>query len=77
MELVEWPAARVVEQLARAGVRAAPPVTDWRPADAPACPVADRAYVHVLSLPLYPSLAIDEQDRVIQALREVCENPAD
>lgn len=35
------------------------------------CPVAERAYQELLSLPLYPALSDAQQDRVIAALRGV------
>lgn len=36
-----------------------------------AWPEADAAYDHLLSLPLFPTLTDDDQDTVVQALREV------
>jgi dTDP-4-amino-4,6-dideoxygalactose transaminase len=36
-------------------------------------PVAEREFARVLSLPLYPSLADDETERVVSAVREVME----
>jgi perosamine synthetase len=65
-------AREVVEHLKCYGVHAAQPVTDWRPQDAPPSPVADRAYNNVVSLPLYPTLTGEEQERVVHALSEVC-----
>lgn len=35
------------------------------------CPVAEAAYEEILSLPLYPTLRDDQQDRVIELLRKV------
>jgi dTDP-4-amino-4,6-dideoxygalactose transaminase len=46
-------------------------VTDWRPAAGGPCPTADRAYARVVSLPLYPTLRDDEQERVCEALDAV------
>jgi dTDP-4-amino-4,6-dideoxygalactose transaminase len=66
-------AEKVVLDLERLGIHAASPVTDWRPADSPAAPVADRAYRMVVSLPLYPTLTDDEQDAVVEAFLNVCE----
>jgi perosamine synthetase len=34
------------------------------------CPIAEKAYNEILSLPLFPKLTDAEQDLVIQALRE-------
>jgi perosamine synthetase len=68
-------AAAVVAQMASYGVRADEPVYDWRPAGAPACPVADRAYYRVLSLPLYPTLTAEEQERTVWALLQSCREP--
>jgi perosamine synthetase len=71
IELSERTAVDVVEGLRRLGVGAARPVTDWRPAGGPPCPMADRGYARVVSLPLYPTLRDDEQDRVCEALEAV------
>jgi dTDP-4-amino-4,6-dideoxygalactose transaminase len=71
VELTERTATDVVERLRERGIGAARPVTEWRPAGAPACPSADRAYAHLVSLPLYPTLRDDEQDRVCNALEAV------
>ena len=63
----------MVDDLRRLGVGAARPVTDWRPSGGRPCPIADRGYVRVVSLPLYPTLRDDEQERVCQALETVLE----
>ncbi|MCX7046616.1 MAG: GNAT family N-acetyltransferase [Candidatus Sumerlaeota bacterium] len=67
VESLKTPADSVIEAMARYDVCAAKPVEDWRAGDAPPCPVADRAYRHIVSLPLYPTLTAMEQDRVIYA----------
>ena len=71
IELSERTAVDVVDGMRRRGIGAAHPVTDWRPAGGPPCPVADHAYARVVSLPLYPTLSEDEQERVCEAL-EAC-----
>jgi perosamine synthetase len=71
IELADRPAVPVIEELRRRGIGTACPVTDWRQAGGPACPVADRAYARLLSLPLYPTLSEDEQERVCAALEAV------
>ena len=71
VELASVGAAEVVELLARRGVRAEQPVTDWRPKFSPGCPNADRAYRNLISLPLYPRLTEAEQDAVIDAFISV------
>ena len=38
------------------------------------CPVAEQAYREILSLPLYPALADDEVETVIEAVREAVES---
>jgi len=73
VEMISNSAEKVVLDLERLGIHAASPVTDWRPADSPAAPVADRAYRMVVSLPLYPTLTDDEQDAVVEAFLNVCE----
>lgn len=76
VEMSQLPARDVVERLLRYGIHAAQPVTDWRPSSAPACPTADRAYRHIVSLPLYPTLSHEEQTRVAHAFLEVCREDA-
>jgi dTDP-4-amino-4,6-dideoxygalactose transaminase len=71
IELTERTATDVVDALRQRGIGTARPVTDWRPAGGRACPAADRAYAHVVSLPLYPTLRDDEQERVCDALDAV------
>ncbi len=76
VEMRSKPAANISRQLRVWGIHAEQPVWDWRLSSAPACPVADRAYRWVLSLPLYPSLTFEEQDRVIHSFKEVCQEDA-
>jgi len=65
-------AESVVRDMLAHGVAAAQPIYDWLPPDtAAACPVAARAYRHLVSLPLYPSLSVAEQDAVVAALNAV------
>jgi dTDP-4-amino-4,6-dideoxygalactose transaminase len=71
IELTDRMAVDVVDGMRQRGVAAALPVTDWRPAAGRPCPTADRAYARVVSLPLYPTLREDEQERVCQALEAV------
>ena len=35
------------------------------------CPEAENYYAEAISLPLYPGLSLDQQDRVVSAMREV------
>lgn len=76
VEMICTPASNVVQDLARWGVQAALPVTDWRPPNSPLCPVADRAYSKLVSLPAYPSLTDQEQQAVIESFLKVCEGYA-
>jgi len=71
IELGDRAAADVVSDLRERGIGAARPVTEWRPAGGSACPTADRAYARLVSLPLYPTLRDDEQERVCDALEAV------
>jgi perosamine synthetase len=71
IELTERSAGDVVSAMRRLGVGADRPVTDWRSPGGPPCPAADRAYARVVSLPLYPTLRDDEQDRVAEVLESV------
>ncbi len=66
VELTRTPGDRIVEAMQASGVCAECPVTDWRLGSAPKSPVADRAYRHLVSLPLYPTLTVEEQDRVVE-----------
>jgi perosamine synthetase len=75
IELTDRMAIDVVDAMRRRGVGAARPVTDWRPASGPRCPTADRAYARVVSLPLYPTLREDEQERVCEAFEAVVAGP--
>ncbi|XPV76153.1 MAG: UDP-4-amino-4,6-dideoxy-N-acetyl-beta-L-altrosamine transaminase [Desulfovibrio sp.] len=38
------------------------------------CPVAEEAYIHLLSIPMYPALTDEEQEYVINALKECVES---
>src|ERR1035441_1833357 len=76
VEMLTTSAEKVVLGLEGLGIHAATPVTDWRPSDSPAAPVADRAYRMVVSLPLYPTLTEDEQDAVVVAFLRLCEENA-
>lgn len=76
VEMLTASAETVVNGLERSGIGAAIPVYDWRTASNPAAHVADRAYGHLVSLPLYPTLIAHEQDRVVEAFLKVCGDSA-
>lgn len=76
VEMLTTSAGIVVMGLKRMGIHGACPVTDWRRADSPAAPIADRAYRMVVSLPLYPTLTEDEQNAVVSAFLKLCEEYA-
>jgi dTDP-4-amino-4,6-dideoxygalactose transaminase len=61
--------AEAVARLAERGIRADEPVHDWRTGGS--APVADAAYASLLSLPLYPTLRDEEQERVVAAVLEI------
>ena len=71
VEMVGRGADDVILGLRNRGIHAERPVIDWRTAGMPPCPVADRAYRNLVSLPLYPTLQPEEQDRVCRALEQV------
>jgi dTDP-4-amino-4,6-dideoxygalactose transaminase len=73
-EMLTGTAETIVNKLERSGVYAAIPVYDWRPEGSLPAPGADRAYRHLVSLPLYPTLTAYEQDRVVEAFLRVCED---
>lgn len=66
-------AAQVASQMHERGVDAEQPVWDLRGCRywTDGLPVASEAFDRVISLPLYPGLTMEEQDRVVEALEEV------
>lgn len=72
VELDEAQVEQVAARMRQQGVQVAAPVEDWRPPDVPEAPVADRAYRTLVSLPLYPTLTLEEQDRVMKAFVAAC-----
>jgi dTDP-4-amino-4,6-dideoxygalactose transaminase len=67
IEMTRLSAVEAVRRLRSYGVNAAEPVSDWR-GPGIACPIASHAYHALVSLPLYPTLTEDEQDRVVHAV---------
>jgi len=72
VEMIGISGDAVRDYLAAQGIRSVPPILDWRDATAPACHVADAAYRQLVSLPLYPTLTDEEQERVAQAFLAGC-----
>lgn len=72
LELTQRSAAGVVESMREQGILTVKPVEDWRGLGDPPCPVADRAYDRIVSLPIYPSLTEEAQTRVIAGLEQAC-----
>jgi dTDP-4-amino-4,6-dideoxygalactose transaminase len=72
VEMLGRSAHSVVEALRMEGVDAALPISDWRTSGSSNCPIADRGYLSLVSLPLYPSLSEEEQDHVVRSLLKVC-----
>jgi dTDP-4-amino-4,6-dideoxygalactose transaminase len=72
VEMVGSSAQSVINALDTEGVDTALPVSDWRDASGPNCPIANRAYRSLISLPLYPSLLEEEQDHVVQSFLKIC-----
>ncbi|MFA9462558.1 DegT/DnrJ/EryC1/StrS family aminotransferase [Thiohalorhabdus sp. Cl-TMA] len=60
---------RVMAQMLALGVQTARPVSLW--VDRADCPEAHRTESEILSLPLYPTLGVVEQDTVVSALRQI------
>jgi perosamine synthetase len=77
VEMTRLLASEVIERFRVYGIQAAQPVNDWRQRGASTCPVADRAYRSVVSLPLYPTLTEEEQERVVYAVSEICREDED
>jgi len=61
-------AASFIAKLEQQGIHAASPVENW--CETP-LPVAGRAFREIVSLPLYPTLTEEEQDRAIEAVLKV------
>lgn len=61
-------AKMVIKKLKQMDIYAEYPITDWRRTNNPSCPVADCAFQELVSLPIYPTLRLDEQERVCRAL---------
>lgn len=72
VEMLNVPAARIVDKLRYFGVSSDLPVTDWRLRSDTSCPKANRAYERLVSLPLYPTLTRNEQDWVIESFLRTC-----
>lgn len=77
VEMKASPAESIVSELRTLGIQAALPVSDWRTGELRGDSTADRAYRRIVSLPLYPTLTEDEQDSVVNAFRQVCEERTD
>ena len=67
VEMQDVSAQAVIDYLLHYGVQAQKPITDWRSPGIQSCPIATWAYDCLVSLPLYPTLKLDEQDRVVHA----------
>lgn len=66
VEMLEGSAREVIDLMASYGVGGARPVTNWTQDVDCCCPVADRAYLGIVSLPAYPTLTPAQQERVAQ-----------
>jgi dTDP-4-amino-4,6-dideoxygalactose transaminase len=72
VEMLEMTALDVIDGLAKQGIQAAIPVTDWRKGARTTTPISDGAFARLVSLPLYPTLTLEEQRRVASAFLKVC-----
>ncbi|MGH8596279.1 MAG: DegT/DnrJ/EryC1/StrS family aminotransferase, partial [Gammaproteobacteria bacterium] len=71
VEFAAYSAAVAIDLLSKRGVTAAKPVNDWRTGVTDDCPIAGCAFHRVVSLPLHPTLTGDEQETVIDAVRQI------
>lgn len=71
VEFAELDAATAIEQLKARGIDAAQPVSDWTAERRAACPISERAFQRIVSLPLYPTLSSGEQEAVIGAVHDI------
>lgn len=72
VEFAQFDAATAIERLKAHGIDAAQPISDWTAGRrAAACPMTDRAFQRIVSLPLYPTLSAAEQDAVIAAVHDI------
>jgi dTDP-4-amino-4,6-dideoxygalactose transaminase len=74
VQMLTVPAETIVQALLPFGVHAAIPILDWRPSGSLESPAASQAYRHLVSLPLYPSLTANQQECVVKAFLQVCED---
>lgn len=72
IEMDSISASTVIRGLQDRGIQAESPILDWR-SDCyiSNCPIADRAFDRLVSLPLYPTLQLKEQEIVCQAFIDV------
>jgi perosamine synthetase len=73
VELIHFPASAVIQRLRQFRIQAEIPITDWRKVRGISTPVANNAYTHNVSLPLYPRLELDELKYICLAFRNVIE----
>jgi len=71
IDLSTLPVVSIIQKLRRRGIIAANPITNWRPKGSQPCPIADYAYQHLLSLPCYPALTLNQQRLVCRSLSAV------
>jgi perosamine synthetase len=68
----KWTAPEIIPYLRGAGVMADMPIYRWSPAHPTPKNIADEAFSKIVSLPLFPTLTNEEQERVIDAFVTAC-----
>ena len=76
IEVTQGRLEKLSERLRSRGVDTAQPVDNWHSGDIRSWPRSRHAYQSLLSLPLYPTLQPDEQDRVIEEMVSAAEDLA-
>lgn len=61
----------LIEQLEHYHIHTDFPVDNWRSKDDTSCPVANQAYARLISLPIYPTLSENEQQRICLTINKL------
>lgn len=75
LQVMKKTADHVILALEKLGVGVERPVEIWHKALGFSCPKAERLYDSLVSIPLYPSLTDEEQQRVIDGVFKVLQQP--
>ncbi len=71
LEMISCPSQPILDTLKQHGIQAEKPNENWRDNHYPPCPVADRAFQHLVSLPIYPTLSEEKQLWICRTMEQV------